>query len=485
MRRVRTIFVLFLFVFLFFSSSLASERKSYFCIQVVSTKRLNKRLFLEYISLKSKYPYVRVEKINKFLTLRVGFWTEKQKAEHALSSIKRSYRNAFLRKCYFIPKRWIWPKGSRKLKSLNLNRKTTKFIKKKRYYTFRVKTYFKEFINLYNPTPLEFKKFKFPESRITKQKKWFISVGAFSLMGNYHFQKLKISYQNKFGGEFGLSFLDKPNSQEVLPYVRDLYYQKYTEFSNLKVGVVDKYSYLESLTSPGIDVSLNFFPLKLNSLVGFNFFRNGVNDVSLKNLGFLSLSLDYQVFPDLLIFSDSLIESRNVFKGYDLNRKFWQNFGLNFFDFYLDFTTSNRGGYLISLSARRRILRNTLTLSYSIDRSLPFPITSKGHLLTGDSSDYYFNLDPKNVGRLSLKYSIESGKITINAYRLGKSGYILIDDKLQKLEKGFLGVSLGAMYSLKIHKSLLLFGGGLFIPGNSFNDKSLKLRLKVNLERKW
>ena len=81
------------------------NKEDYLCIQVASGRKPSWLIKLSK-NLKG-LPFVRVEKIGKAYTLRVGFFKEKEKAKATLKEIKKRYPSAFLRTCAYRPKRWI------------------------------------------------------------------------------------------------------------------------------------------------------------------------------------------------------------------------------------------------------------------------------------------------------------------------------------------------------------------------------------------
>ena len=85
-----------------------SEEEDYYCVQVatdVSAERLIKLAQ----NLKG-FPYVRVEKIGRYYTLRVGFDESFRKDRKLADEIRRKIgKSVFPRVCAYRPERWVYP----------------------------------------------------------------------------------------------------------------------------------------------------------------------------------------------------------------------------------------------------------------------------------------------------------------------------------------------------------------------------------------
>ena len=102
--------------------NVAKAEESYYCIQVESSQSPSYLVKKAKQLRKKGLPSVRVERINGFYTIRVGFWHHFRQAEDFLSHHSRDLKKSFVRKCYLKPERWIYPKK----KSYYLERETTK-----------------------------------------------------------------------------------------------------------------------------------------------------------------------------------------------------------------------------------------------------------------------------------------------------------------------------------------------------------------------
>ncbi|NPB06336.1 MAG: SPOR domain-containing protein [Aquificae bacterium] len=89
-------------------TALVFAKEEHYCIQLLSSKR-PEELLKAYEKVKD-YPYARVEKIGPYYTLRVGRWGEKEAARELLKELKRSFPDAFVRSCYYLPERVVLPK---------------------------------------------------------------------------------------------------------------------------------------------------------------------------------------------------------------------------------------------------------------------------------------------------------------------------------------------------------------------------------------
>ncbi|RUM29886.1 MAG: hypothetical protein DSY32_02800, partial [Aquifex sp.] len=92
----------------FLGLGFAFSLESFYCIQLSSSRKpdalINLYKFVEHL------PNARVEKIEEYYTLRVGFFKEREKAQRLLPKVRNLFKDAFLRKCYNIPERIVYPK---------------------------------------------------------------------------------------------------------------------------------------------------------------------------------------------------------------------------------------------------------------------------------------------------------------------------------------------------------------------------------------
>jgi len=79
--------------------------ESYYCLQLASSARSEG--LLKALEKVKDLPQARVEKIEGLYALRVGFFREKGEAFPYLKKVKKSFPDAFLRRCYRIPERVV------------------------------------------------------------------------------------------------------------------------------------------------------------------------------------------------------------------------------------------------------------------------------------------------------------------------------------------------------------------------------------------
>ena len=90
-----------------------SRTEDYYCVQV-ATDTSAERLIKLAEKLKD-LPYVRVEKIGKYYTLRVGFDRTYQEDKKLAQEIrKRLHKRVFPRVCAYRPERWVYPQAEAK-----------------------------------------------------------------------------------------------------------------------------------------------------------------------------------------------------------------------------------------------------------------------------------------------------------------------------------------------------------------------------------
>ncbi len=469
----------FLIIFLVLTSvALAGKRETYYCIQISSNHKLSHKLKETYRELLKSYPYVRIEKISNYFTLRVGFWKKKRTAKVFYRKLRKEYKNSFLRTCYLIPSRWVLPhKSNLRESSVKLKKISTKSEEKK----VSVREILKKTSKLYIPSPIKFTRFNFPETRIKKERRNinFFLKGNFSF-GNLNFQKVNLFLESGNFKDLGITIMNYRESH-IYPYINNFLIEKKRNFHTFYVGVCRRISPFEDLSSPGFGLSYNPFPLSFEMFAGNNFFRNGANDVSLEGLKFASLNLRYKMFPDLILTANSLYESKRSFKDFKLNRRFWGNISLFFKKFYISTASSEKGGYLATVGFKGDSIESGL----SVDRNLPYPLTSKGRVLSESNYDFFLNLDPLNINRFFIKVNKRNLGLTVNTYTSQNGKWVIVNDKVFKKRGKFLGVSIGLSNSLNYRKFKIDVGGGIFFPGSTFADRSAKYRLKFKVGRKW
>jgi hypothetical protein len=96
---------LLFFLIIINTEALAFTKQNFYCIQVSSSKRPDIVRQTRYLK---GYPELRVEKIGNFYTIRIGFWKDFNTAKDYLTTIKKKFKGAFVRKCKYQPTRWIW-----------------------------------------------------------------------------------------------------------------------------------------------------------------------------------------------------------------------------------------------------------------------------------------------------------------------------------------------------------------------------------------
>jgi len=83
--------------------------KTFYCVQVASDFKPSGLVKIAE-KLVSQYPAVRVEKIGKAYTLRVGFFEDSSQARDLARKLKTVEPKAFWRTCAYKPERWVYPK---------------------------------------------------------------------------------------------------------------------------------------------------------------------------------------------------------------------------------------------------------------------------------------------------------------------------------------------------------------------------------------
>ncbi len=79
-----------------------------FCIQAVSSKELSPIVAL--FTKVQSFPNARIEKIGDYYVIRVGSWRDREEAVNYLPRVQSEFPDAFLRTCYLIKDRVVYPK---------------------------------------------------------------------------------------------------------------------------------------------------------------------------------------------------------------------------------------------------------------------------------------------------------------------------------------------------------------------------------------
>jgi len=480
--------------FLLFSHSTAySEEVKYYCVQVISTKNYTRKLEKDFYILKG-FPDRRIEKIDSYYTLRIGFWKSKREAKKYYSILKKKFPGALLRTCYKIPSRWVLPKNSiHHLSTTNLIVGIKKLQKslgsnKMNYKELAIKYY-----TSYTPSAPEFKTFLFPQTRTGKAKR-----NKFGIESSYNsllFKKdgfLKESFFiENTKGVIGFSYI-KDNSQSYELFIPKLTFFKKsldpTELFTVKAGIFQRKTYLENLSAPTVSISWKAFPTSGEFSIGYTI-KNGYNDIDLRKLLFSSLYLNYKLTPKITLLTSTLTENlvKRKISFYPFKERTWFSTGIKYNNSgSITFITSSKGGYLTDLILIPYTKKELTTiLGLSVDKNLPLPLASKGKIHTEMAQDYLFNPDPLNLRRLFLKISTNNYGIALNFYRLSSKKCILGEKFYHFEENGFLGTSFGGFYRLSFRNLDLDLFGGIFLPGTVFSDKSLKASGGFNLRGSW
>ncbi|MDQ7038098.1 MAG: tetratricopeptide repeat protein [Aquificota bacterium] len=91
--------------------ALAFGGEEFYCVQLATSKDFSsiKRLYRHALHLRD----VRVERIGKYYVLRAGFFVKKENALRLLERSRLAFRDAFVRRCLFIPERIVIPDMSK------------------------------------------------------------------------------------------------------------------------------------------------------------------------------------------------------------------------------------------------------------------------------------------------------------------------------------------------------------------------------------
>ena len=467
------------------------SQEVYYCIQLLSTPKLTQELERDFFFLKG-FPDRRVEKIGNLYTLRVGFWRSKREAKKYLKLLKKRFPGAFVRTCYKLPSRWIFPKKGRTRKeSLREVKKVSRESQvesqpRQKSSSVNYGKLAREYYSSYTPTSLEFKAFEFPQTRVKRKKTTLFSAGFSAvnpLYGENFYRTALFLSKNRLS--IGISLL-KEEKWRLEPYVPrfvllDKTLDSATGFG-LKLGILSRKKEYENLSAPAVSLYWNAFPFSGEFTAGFAV-KNGYNDVDLRNLLFSSFYGSYRFLPHLTVSGGILFENlvRREVDFYPFKSRSYFFSSVNYRKLNLSVVSSSRGGYLADLSFKL----GSFELGFSSDKNLPMPLASKGHLYTERGRDYLFVPDPLNLQRVSLKYFRGKAGLSLNYYRLNGGKAILGSNYFSFKERGTLGVSVGGFCGFSLKNLYLNLYGGLFFPGAPFSDKTPRGAGGINLRGSW
>ncbi len=476
-----------------------SQNERYYCVQVLSSPKLNRKLEKKFYLLRG-VPDKRIEKIGSYYTIRVGFWKSKDEAEEYYRILKKLFPEALLRTCYRLPSRWVLPiVGKQKAKgkergvfSRKLNHYKKKPLNLRNENGINFERLAKRYYFSFNTTSPEFTPFKFPQTRVYKKPSTEFNLDIFAvnpLYGRYKLYRTAFYFKRqKYSA--GIS-IEKKEKTDLKLYVPSLILFKReldnTNILTVQLGILQRNTIYENASNPAVSLSWSLFPFSGNFVAGFGL-ENGYNDTSLRDLVFTSFYGNYKFLPHLSlsgsVFFENLVK-RNV-DFYPFKSRTWLSGSINYRNSLFSLLTSNRGGYLLDLSAEYKTWSGlNLKLSFSSDKDLPLPLSSKGHIYTERGTDYLMVVDPLNVQKVSLKVFKKALGFSINYYRLNGNSSIMSDNYYRFKDKGFMGLSLGSYYRMTIKNFELQLYGGFFIPGTLFNDKSVKGAGGFNIRGKW
>ncbi len=462
----------------------ADSRETYYCVQLLSAPKLTRQLERDFFFLKG-FPDRRVEKIGKYYTLRVGFWKSRKRAKSYCRLLKRKFPGAFVRTCYKIPSRWVFPERRKQEVRKRVLRRWEESSERE-LPSVNYGELAREYYSSYTPTSLEFKAFEFPQTRLKRKGNplFSVEVSAVNPIYGRNFYRTALFF-SKNRLSFGISLL-KREKWKIEPYVPrliilDKLLDSVTGFG-LKLGVLNRENGYENLSAPAVSLYWNAFPFSGEFTAGFAV-KNGYNDIDLKNLLFSSFYGSYRFFPHLTIsggiFFENLVRRKVDFYPFK-SRSYFFSF-VNYRKLNLSVASSSRGGYLAALSFKI----GNFELGFSSDKNLPMSLASKGHLYTERGKDYVFVPDPLNLQRVSLKYFKGKAGFSVNYYRLNGGKAILGSNYLSFKKRGTLGLSVGGFYGVSMKNLYLNLYGGLFFPGTPFSDRTPECSTGINLRGSW
>lgn len=461
---------------------------SYYCVQVLSSVRVTEKEKITFRELSRTFNEVRIEKIGKYYTLRVGFWDEIGKARKALNELRKlGFKKAFLRKCYFYPKRWILPKKEvphpSKQEGRNKQRPIKAF-KEKPYESRRLYSLVESLTKDINKnekgvTEEETYKVNFPETRKGKRKEKNVklSVGTSinrELSKSYTFTQL--SYKG-----VGVKVLRKGEENKLGVAVKEFFKEKWIKDTVLlKGGIIRRENFLEAWSPISLEASTDFVDKKFSISLSYQGFRNYENQLNLRGLLAFNSKLNYY-FTNTSGITVSYLYTKftngrkSIFStGSRFNLKGWKE---NFSSF-----VSLRGNsYFLQMEKEFK----GINLNVFTDKSLSFPPQAKGNLYFGRWITF-FSIDPMNLTGARVTLPVKNFSFISSIYLTdGKGKRLILGEKKFKSKSKFVGLDFSLKYRLKVFRENLNFGGGIFLPGSAFEDRKPRTGGYLDVKVSW
>jgi len=522
MQNLKLFSIVLLFVSLFFVEALAANK--FYCLQILSSKKLNRGLLKAYNGLMD-FPDVRIEKINDYYTLRIGFWRKISLAKAYKRKIKKLYGNVLLRTCFYLPERWVvyrittMPQSQRqKRKSVRVARGAAEVGKWKRE--------FSRFLTQSTKLKLSFGQVSFPKVRKTKKrgtsgKSLTINADVYSryyannfiLKQNHLLLASLVNFKKKsdfadfnfrLGAFYSLFKCAKFNKIRLSLDIPSLYFIKSwgndLRTYSIKIGRFESQQVGNILT--GISFSYSTIPKKIRfSLLKKQWKSYREYPIDYTNIYYFDFSYRYFFSPKLWINSRFLWEKTD-----NLGNKKYQplkdKVSVGRFSFSawkhqngleLGYLWGTRGGKAVRgflLKTELFPFGNGLKFSSGVYSPLKgnFLFKPYGSLSSRNFPFYdYYNILNLGITYLVKLWDLQTATTIEKFYRLklGKG----INVPYEYYFKNDCSRDLGWLLNLSAQKSWngLIFNAkfGIFQPGSYFTDKHIKWNIDIEARRRW
>jgi len=457
----------------------APPHKSYYCIQLLSSRKVTGKELEKFRELSGRFKQVRIEKIGGLYTLRLGFWEKPAEARKLLPLLKEmGFKEAFMRKCYYLPERWVLPRRGRKARGEKQKnpRKVNKKGTGKKIEEKKLKKLLTSLLNeKTKPEKREIYRLNFPETRkgSGKERKFTLETLVSANRDLYQTYSLtKLLYRGN-----GVAF-ERKEGKNRLGIALNLWRRFWIKDAILvRAGFFNRGTW----TPLSLELSLDMVDKRSSISISYQPFRNFENEVNLRGLFSVEGRFKY-FFTDSSNLTLSALYDRFTCKR-DEAFSTGSRFSVRFSGNRLSTEVSFRGSsYLGRLSFKGENFRANLFT----DRKLELLPHEKGRLYSQGWNGSLLALDPYNLSGVALKAIKEPFSLSGALYVVNdREKPVILGLKRLKPGSNYLGFTLGVGWNERREKRKIRLLGGFFFPGSAFSNRKPRAGGYLDVRLVW